>query len=445
MLDSGPAASLRRVTNTDLVCRIAPSMESLGSLTLPTGYHHYGVVTSESKMRLDRILAVALFSLLWACASSGSTPPGEIAVEMGSTTYVGAAVIQEEVQDGNVSTWSFTAEGRTGCMRGGPFQMSTRHMDSEDLVIFLQGGGACWTDFCLAVTEAPPGVPNVDVLNPDLANNPVADWNVVYVPYCDGSMFTGDRDHDEDGDGEADRLHRGLANISAALDVAKAQFPTPKRILFSGSSGGGFGAMLNTPLVRHYYPDAALFVVTDGAVGVARGASDPGFVERLMNEFDADNLLPADCTHCIEDGHVTRLIDWYLARDPDVRFGVFSSWYDLIIGEVFLEISPADLRDAIASETGRTHEAFPDRYRRFIIDGRMHTTLLGNASGIVGTNLGAVELPPGIFSLLSEIEIGSLSDTQSDGLMFSDWLGAMLNQDLETWADTLEEPGPVPE
>ena len=410
-----------------------------------TPCHDNDVVDSQSLNRLNKDLVWVLLSLLWACTNTNTTPPEELAVELGSDLYVGAAVVDEEIQDGKVSTWTFTEEGRTGCMRGAPFQMSTRDMGSEDLVIFLQGGGACWTDFCLAVTEAPAGVPTVDILNADLADNPVASWNIVYVPYCDGSMFTGDRDHDEDGDGEPDRFHRGLANLSAALDVAKAQFPKPKRILFSGSSGGGFGALLNTPLVRHYYPDATLFVVTDGAVGVARGASDPGFVERLMYEFDADNLLPADCTHCIENGHVTRLVDWYLARDPEVRFGVFSSWYDLIIGNVFLDIPPADLRDAIASETGRTHEAFPDRYRRFIIDGRMHTTLLGNATGIIGTNLGAVELPPAIFSQLSEMEIGSLSETHTGDLMFKDWLKAMLDQDPEIWIDTLEEPGPVPE
>ena len=396
-------------------------------------------------MNISRAFAAALFGLLWACENTSAPAPENLAVELGSDTYVGLAIVDEELQDGNVSTWTFTEEGRTGCMRGAPFQMATRDMGAQDLVIFLQGGGACWSDFCLAVTEAPPGVPKVDILHPELDDNPVASWNVVYVPYCDGSMFTGDQDHDEDGDGTPDRFHRGLANLTAALDVAKAQFPNPNRILFSGSSGGGFGAMLNTPLVRHYYPNAKLFVVTDGAVGVARGAADPGFVARLMEEFDADNLLPPDCSDCIDDGHVTRLVDWYIARDPEVRFGVFSSWYDLIIGDIFLGIPPEDLRDAIATESERTHQAFPDQYRRFIVDGRAHTALLGNVSGIIGTNLGAVELPPDIFSKLNKMEIGSLTKTRIGDLMFRDWLKAMLDENLDVWVDTLEEAGPPPE
>jgi hypothetical protein len=390
------------------------------------------------------IIGAALF-LLAGCNESSHTPPEMIAIELGSTTYVGAAVINEEIKEGNVSTWTFTEEGRTGCMRGDPFQMATRDMNSDDLVIFLQGGGACWSDFCLAVTEAPPGIPTVDILNVELEENPVADWNVAYLPYCDGSMFTGDRDYDDDNDGELDRMYRGLANITASLDVAKVQFPNPTRVLLTGSSGGGFGAFLNIPLVRYYYPEAEIFVMTDGAVGIAKGPEDPGFVKRLMNEFDAENFLPEDCIDCIENGHVTRLIEWYLDRDPRVFFGVFSSWYDMVIGDIFLDIPPEQFRDTLALETNRIHAHHPDRYRRFIIDGRVHTTLLGNATGIIGQNLGSVELPEGIFGKLSKIEIGSLTKTKINDLMFKDWLQAMLNKDMSVWLDLLEEPGPVPE
>ena len=30
-------------------------------------------------------------------------------------------------------------------------------LPAEDLLIFLEGGGACWSDFCLTITEATPG------------------------------------------------------------------------------------------------------------------------------------------------------------------------------------------------------------------------------------------------------------------------------------------------
>ena len=86
-------------------------------------------------MNISRALAAALFGLLWACENTSAPEPENLAIELGSDTYVGAAVIDEELQDGNVSTWTFTEEGRTGCMRGAPFQMATRDMGAQDLVM----------------------------------------------------------------------------------------------------------------------------------------------------------------------------------------------------------------------------------------------------------------------------------------------------------------------
>lgn len=62
-------------------------------------------------------------------------------------------------------------------------------------MIFLQGGGACWADFCSAFEET-NSLPPVGILNPSLQGNPVADWDVVYLPYCDGSLFAGDVDRE---------------------------------------------------------------------------------------------------------------------------------------------------------------------------------------------------------------------------------------------------------
>jgi hypothetical protein len=156
-------------------------------------------------------------------------------------------------------------------------------------------------------------VPDIDILNPELPENPVSDWNAMHLPYCDGSLFAGDANVDEDGDGRPDRLQRGLANVSAALDVARETFPDPERVLFMGSSAGAIGAMLNMPLARHVWPDAELLVISDSGVGVARGELEPEFVASLMSEFNASSYLPPGCPDCIADGHLAPLVDWYLA------------------------------------------------------------------------------------------------------------------------------------
>ena len=374
------------------------------------------------------------------------TGAARVAVDMGLTEFLGRARISDQTERDGVTTWEFDPESGPLCMRGREFRMATRDVGSEDLLFFLQGGGACWPEFCLAVTAAPPGIPTgVDVLNPTLEANPFRDWNVAYLPYCDGSLFAGNRDHDDDEDGELDRFHRGLQNLSAGLDVARREFPSPRRVVLSGSSAGGFGTLIAAPLIRHVYPNADIFVLNDSGVGVAMGARDPGFVQRLVDQFNVERFFPADCPECLESGHITGLVDWYMGLDDNIRFGMFTSWYDGIIAGTFLQIPRAEFRDSIDTETGRTHEAFPDRYRRFIVDGQMHTTLLGNPIGIIGSDLTSVELPPNSGSLLGNLALGSLRTTAIGDLTLSEWIVGMLEGDDAVWVDIQEEPGTPPD
>jgi len=360
--------------------------------------------------------------------------------------YLGQTVVADEVVDGAVTTHTFDPASGPQCLRGDPYRVSTRRTDSTDLLIFLQGGGACWDDFCLAVTGAPAGVPSVDILDPTLPENAFADWNVTYLPYCDGSLFIGDRDHDDDGDGTPDRFHRGLANLSAALDMAQDQFPNPDRVMLVGSSGGGFGVLLAPPIVRAVFPDAELAVLADSAVGVARGAAEPGYVDHLMDQWGAADLLPPTCgDDCLSGGHMTGVVAENLRVDPGLQMAVFTAWYDLIIGDIFLDVPPADFAAAVDAETSALHAEFPDRYRRFIIDGRMHTTLLGDASGIVGSDFGAVEVPPEVLDDLSQIELGQIATTESaGGVRFADWLADIESAGPSSAVDVVDPAGPVP-
>jgi hypothetical protein len=381
--------------------------------------------------------------VLVACSEEQEALPElSVAESLGLDEHLGAAAITTVSEEGRETVFGFEGEDGPLCLRGDPFLVSTRQTDSEDLIVFLQGGGACWSEFCLAVTKASSWVPAVDILDTELAVNPLRDWNVVYLPYCDGSFFAGDNDIDEDGDGQVDRYHRGLQNLSAALDIAQMRFPAPRRVVLAGSSGGAYGTLLGTALVRHVYPEAELMVVADSGMGLGRPGDD-AFVETILAEFNLSRFLPEDCPECLSEGHLTGLVGWYLERDPDVRVALFSSWYDSILGDIFLKIPPADFRDAVAGESGKLVQAHPDRVRRFLVDGRVHTTLLGDASGIIGSDLSAVEIPPELLMNLGAIELGGLDTTAIDDLSFATWLEAMVQSDDAVWVD-VQQPASAP-
>jgi hypothetical protein len=121
------------------------------------------------------------------------------------------------------------------CIAGTDYSVFTRKGDPKKLLIFLQGGGACWQGFyncnVLGDAQSPPEEgPYPGVFDPTSADNPFADYSVVYMPYCDGSTFGGDNDvNDPDFPFGDTRYHRGLRNVSAGMDVAKEMFPPARQ------------------------------------------------------------------------------------------------------------------------------------------------------------------------------------------------------------------------
>jgi hypothetical protein len=358
--------------------------------------------------------------------------------------YLGGVLPEPTVElvEGDETTYVWGVDDGPLCMRGAEYRVATRTGDPERLLVFLQGGGACWDEFCLAVNSAPQGVPDVNALDLALAENPLKEWSVVYLPYCDGSLFSGDIEHDDDGDGQTDRWHRGLQNLSAALDVAKRTHPAPREVLLTGSSAGGFGTLIATMLVRTNWPDAEILVFNDSGIGVTRG-DNPAFLERILEQFNLTRFIPESCEECVVSGHITPLISWTLDRDPNIRIALFSSWYDTIIGKVFLKWDPVSLAAAIEEQTGALVQAHPDRVRRFIVDGTTHTAMLGDASGVIGSDIGAIEIPPGFAAELSGVQIGGLRDTKIGDVSVGQWLEAFVTGS-EDWVNLVEDAGEPP-
>jgi hypothetical protein len=383
----------------------------------------------------------ALVALAGCGSDGGSTTDGSSGFDelydQGLNRYVGefSPAGEPQLDESGIKTFEFavpadlSAEPRGPlCLRGTEYTVDTREGSSDELVIFLQGGGACWEDFCAAFEET-TYLRDVTsgILNPALAGNPVADWDVVYLPYCDGALFAGDVDRmlpssafGGGAPGPSMGYQRGLQNLTAALDVAVSEFPNPSRILLTGVSGGAFGTITALPLVRYHYPETEILLFNDSGVGVAK-EGDPEFIdETLLAGWNASSLIPASCTDCTSNGHITGFIEWELEADPNFTMSALSFSADSVISTFFLMIPPATFTASLLAETGRTTTAFPDRYKRFIPVGSAHTTLLQKtAEGGVGG-----------------LEIGSL-DTEVDGVTVLDWFTAMIDG-TEDWVDRVD-------
>ena len=168
----------------------------------------------------------------------GGEPFAEL-IDNGIARYLGVYTpMTSETLEGGVVAHAFGAGDGPLCLDGSEYRMATYDQGSDELVIFLQGGGACWSTLCSATQSAETGIPQVGILDPDREDNPVKSWNQVYLPYCDGGLHASDADNDYDGDGTPETRQRGLHNLSASLDVAVNAFPSPSRILLTGASAG---------------------------------------------------------------------------------------------------------------------------------------------------------------------------------------------------------------
>ncbi len=276
------------------------------------------------------------------------------------------------------------------CIAGTAFSAFTRAGDPDKLLIFEQGGGACWQDFynCNILSEAqePPAPPfGIYDFAAKKKDNPFRGYSIVYMPYCDGSVFSGDNDvPDANFPFGAVRFHRGLRNQSAAMDLAAATFPDAEKIVVAGSSAGGVGAAGFAPfLVRFVYGNNVGLSVFNDAGPVAVNL-DPGNllaqadIAARAADWDFGKFFPASCTDCDDMGQATAIIKWRLDNDKDIREAFYETEFDLT-NRFFTRLlfDPVGYRNLVVTEHGLLNAAHPDRYKRFIVGGgdTSHTAL----------------------------------------------------------------------
>ena len=158
------------------------------------------------------------------------------------------------------------------CSDGSPFTYFVRPGDPDKVLLFLQGGGACFN----AETCSPqnplykpttagddPNQLTAGIFDATATNNPFAGYSVVYVPYCTGDVHIGNTTHDY-GNGVVVE-HRGYANVSAAMDTLVERFAAARQVVIAGSSAGSIGTPLYAGLLAERMPAAKLTVLADGS------------------------------------------------------------------------------------------------------------------------------------------------------------------------------------
>ena len=270
----------------------------------------------------------------WFCSWAFSVVPDRIfaliarvylrlqEVDASRWTYLG--VSSEEYEQ-----WeSYKVDGGPACSDGSPFRFYLKKgRDPRHLVLHFAGGGTCWNKTTCGDSLA-TSIFNFSFYTRTLDDfslprgwyeEPLKDATVVAIPYCTGDLYVGNQVQFY-----PDVVyHVGAQNTAAVLNWLSTAFEaSPQKVLLTGCSAGGYGALFYGQAIGDLFPQAAVSVVAEGALGVISRS----FVRSAIDNWNPITDLLQETQHA--DG--TDIITSVVMQTPEVHYALVNGNTDSI-------------------------------------------------------------------------------------------------------------------
>ena len=360
---------------------------------------------------LALLLALVITAAACSSSDSGSEDAGAdttVSTDTDATDTASSAPVDPQTE------WvEHEAPPECECAHGDPYSYWTRTADPDKVVLYFQGGGACFSaDMCAQgstnYTQVASGleVTGTDSRDPsgifDLNDpaNPFRDWSFVYVPYCTGDLHLGDNVNEYSP--EVTVSHKGFVNASAAYDTLLEEFGGAGEVFVTGSSAGGVPSPVFGALVADDLPDAQVTVLADASGAYPSSPPINAAIGSLWGTFENVPDWPENEGLTPEEWGVTDLFVQAGLHAPDVRFARYDNAYDDVQSS-FSELAGFDgddLKTTIVSNEAYIEDGGTD-VASYLAPGTDHT--------ILGT--------PALYTL------------EVDGTSFLEWLTAYANGD----------------
>lgn len=228
-------------------------------------------------------------------------------------------------------TWQYFAIPGTTCIDGTQAGFSVNfNPASTKLMVYLEGGGACFNQFCESLfTRSGMQPTNSGIFDRASSANTFRDWTWVYVPYCTGDVYGGQA---ETMLGNKLRKFSGYANHTAFLERWVPSFPSDTVVL-TGSSAGGFGAAVNFAQTQRAFGDTPVVLVDDSGPPMSADVYPPCLQSLWKTVWGFDKTVLAECGSDCPDPNdfIVDLFDHTRRTFPNMRAGLFSSVGDQTI------------------------------------------------------------------------------------------------------------------
>ncbi|HEX7477392.1 MAG TPA: pectin acetylesterase-family hydrolase [Polyangiales bacterium] len=357
-------------------------------------------------------LASAFALALVGCGSNSTSAPT-------TSTDAGATDGGARATDGGAQitglaprTWTWVpfpdAHCRDGSSTGLGISVSPK---STKLMIYLEGGGACFNSTTCKITPSCfsesgscstgtfnswkagtasrlPSSALTGIFDRTNAQNPVGDWNMVYVPFCTGDVFAGTNPSVQVPGVPGTQEFVGYANISLYLARLVPTFRNMSQVLLTGSAAGGIGAEVNYLQVAAAFGSVPVQMLDDSGPLM----EDP-YVPRCLQAqwsqlWGIDKvMLPACGADCPDKTNYYIDAQKHLAKRFSTRqFGLIDAIHDGIITQFYgfgaNNCAPAVFPSSVPAQTYlqglqdiRTKLAGSSNFGSFLFNGTDHPTL----------------------------------------------------------------------
>lgn len=330
----------------------------------------------------------------------------------------------------------------------GPFRFFVQEGSLDKLLIFHDGGGACWEANTCASPFAEGGQGTYDptisetkdtlaqaggVLDDTNPNNPFHGWTKVFIPYCTGDVGWGNNVANYVG--LPPIHHRGYANIRVALRWVEDRYwgQPPSQVVVAGVSAGAYASPGTVfPEVKRLFPRAKTAVIADSGNSVVTDS----FLEDARVNWALDNTLPVYLRRVLSQGAnglPVRFFGELTTRFPHTRFGQYQNAYDsiqIVVYNIMKYTSDLD--------SWRNIEALVPSLVEWSVGARLAANLSARASNYrfytaAGTEHGIlVNIPPAANAGFCSDDF--YTENSAGGLHFRDWVNDMVDRGGFLWA-----------
>ncbi len=253
------------------------------------------------------------------------------------------------------SGWNWYAIDGAVCRDGSPTGFYVRYGKVNQLMVYLEGGGACDTPgFCnfnpanisqhfnnggesvltsigwAAGVQAPGTAGVFDFTN---NANPFKDWNQIYVPYCTGDVHFGAKKNATIAGLNGTQQFVGYLNMQKFVARWIATFGKVERVVLTGASAGGFAVGLDFGLVQDSFGSVPVVCIDDSGPPMS-SQYIPDCLQKLWRDaWGLDDALPSDCTECTNSagGGLMNIVQYWRRKYPNPRFALVESVHDEVI------------------------------------------------------------------------------------------------------------------